>query len=229
MTCIIPDRSLVVSCQALEDEPLHGSDTMVKMAFAAMQGGAAGIRANGIEDIKAISKAVDLPVIGLLKKDYPGNDIYITPTLEDALLVSQAGADIVALDATDRVRPDGRSLSETIGILKSKGILVMADISTFEEGIKAASFGVDFVSTTLSGYTPYSKALDGPDLDLVTKLANVLDVPLVAEGRISTPDEAVSALNAGAYFVVVGGAITRPQQITKKFTEKIQERQAKIL
>lgn len=217
----IPKHSLVVSCQALFDEPLHGSIHMAVMARAAAEGGAQGIRANSAEDVRAIKQAVDLPVIGLWKKDYEGYDIYITPTLEDALVIAKAGADIVAIDATGRPRPDGLSLRQTLSMLKEAGVTVMADISTYEEGVSAAQWGADYISTTLSGYTPYSQ-VKLPNLELVQQLAGSLQVPVVAEGGIGTPGEARAALEAGAEFVVVGGAITRPQLITASFVTGIQ-------
>jgi len=217
MKSIIPRHSLVVSCQALEHEPLHGSLHMAAMARAAAEGGAQGIRANSTADIRAIRQAVNLPIIGLWKKDYAGYEIYITPTVQDAIAVAEAGADIVALDATSRPRPDGLTLEETIAELKKRGISVMADISTFGEGIAAARYGADYISTTLSGYTPYSR-VELPNLGLVKELASAeLEVPVVAEGGISTPEQAKAALLAGAEFVVVGGPITRPQSITAGF------------
>lgn len=221
MTETIPYKGLVVSCQALENEPLHGSHHMSAMAKAAEMGGAVGIRANSPSDITAIKKVVNLPVIGLFKKKYAHYDLHITPTVEDALAVHRSGADIVAIDGTERTRPDHKTLKETIAKLKQYGIRVMADVSTFEEGMSAAKYGADYVSTTLSGYTPYSKKQDGPDFELVTALSKVLSVPVAAEGRIRSPQEAVAALEAGAHFVVVGGAITRPQFITQMFTYEI--------
>lgn len=222
MNSVIIKDGLVVSCQALAHEPLHGSHHMVVMAKAAKEGGAAGIRANSPEDIRAIRKEVDLPIIGLWKQDYEGFEVFITPTLEAAIAVYEAGASIVALDATSRPRPDGRSLEETIAELKKRGIPVMADISTYEEGIEAEKFGADYVSTTLSGYTPYSQTTL-PNLELVRELSEVLTVPTVAEGGISTPEEARQALDHGAYFVVVGSAITRPQLITAQFAKALKE------
>jgi N-acylglucosamine-6-phosphate 2-epimerase len=220
MKRMIPKHSLVVSCQALSHEPLHGSAHMAVMARAAAEGGAQGIRANSVEDIRAIKQAVDLPLIGLWKKDYEGFEVFITPTVEEALAIAEAGADIVAIDATSRPRPDGRSLQETLRILKEKGITVMADISTYEEGLSAAEWGADYVSTTLSGYTSYSQ-VKLPNIELVRQLAATLKVPVVAEGGIGTPQEARAALEAGADFVVVGGAITRPQLITASFVRGI--------
>lgn len=215
-TRMLVKHGLVVSCQALENEPLHGSLNMVLMAKSAQIGGAKGIRANSPQDIRAIREALDLPIIGLWKKNYPEFEIYITPTLEDAVTVHEAGADVVALDATGRKRPDGRSLEQTIRELKQRGIRVMADISTFEEGAAAAEYGADYVSTTLAGYTSYSRTTL-PDLALVGRLAEQLSVPVVAEGGVSHPLEAKQALECGAYCVVVGSAITRPQWITATF------------
>ena len=210
---------LIVSCQAQPNEPLFGSAIMAKMAIAAQQGGACAIRANTPQDIAAIREAVDLPIIGLYKVDLPGYDVYITPRVEDAVAVADSGADIIAIDATNRLHPFG-DLADYIASIKCEtGLPVMADISTFDEAQAAKRFGADFVSTTMSGYTPYSPALSGPDLELVTRLARILapDFPLIAEGRYHTPEMAAAALEAGALAVVVGGAITRPQQITARF------------
>jgi N-acylglucosamine-6-phosphate 2-epimerase len=213
--------NLIVSCQALEHEPLHGAHIMAKMAYAAQIGGATAIRANGIDDIQAIKQAVSLPVIGLVKRDYQDSDIYITATKREIDELLQAGVDMVALDATDRVRPNGEQLEVLIRYLKENNQLVMADVSTYEEGLRAEQLGVDCVSTTLSGYTPYSKQLKGPDFELIEKLAKQLSIPVIAEGRISSPAEASYALQLGAYAVVVGSAITRPQLITEYYVKEI--------
>jgi N-acylglucosamine-6-phosphate 2-epimerase len=211
---------LIVSCQALPDEPLFGAEHMARMALAAAQGGAVAIRANGPDDIAAIKRLVALPVIGLFKDGDEG--VYITPTLDHARAVAAAGAEIVALDATARPRPKGEQLAALIAAIHDElGALVLADVSTVEEGVAAQSLGADLVATTLSGYTPYSPQLDGPDLALVAALAARLHVPLIAEGRIRTPADARAALDAGAFAVVVGGAITRPQWITRQFVAGI--------
>jgi len=225
MKSMIAKNSLVISCQALPHEPLFGSDHMAVMARAVKQGGADAIRANSPVDIRAIRAEVgDLPIIGLWKKDYEGYEMYITPTVEDAVAVYEAGADIVALDATDRPRPDGLTLEETIRRLNEKGIPVMADISTYEEGVNAAKWGAAYVSTTLSGYTPYTEHVQLPNFELVKQLSEAnLPVPVVAEGGISTPEETKQALLSGAYFVVVGSAITRPQLIAAKFAAAVAE------
>ncbi|WP_433553391.1 N-acetylmannosamine-6-phosphate 2-epimerase [Micromonospora zamorensis] len=207
---------LVVSCQAYPGEPMRTPDTMRRVALAAAQGGAAGIRAQGVADIAAIREAVDLPLIGLWKDG--DDDVFITPTLEHALAVARAGAHVVALDGTARPRPDGRTLGDTIAAVHElTGALVMADCSTLGEGIAAAAAGADLVGTTLSGYTAYTSKQPGPDLDLVAQLATAIDVPVIAEGRIHTPAQAAQALRAGAWAVVVGTAITHPSTITGWF------------
>lgn len=220
---IFPRRGLIVSAQALEDEPLHGGDTMAKMARAALEAGAIGIRTNGAYDIRAIKEAIDLPVIGLIKRVIPGADVFITPTMEEVAAILDAGADIVAMDVTDR---EGRleAVVELFAYIHERGAAVMADVSTYDEGIAAARLGADFVGTTLSGYTPYSTQQEGPDLDLIRRLSGELDIPVVAEGRIWTPEEAVAALDAGADYVVVGSAITRPQLITARYVKAIRQK-----
>lgn len=207
--------ALVVSCQALPGEALHGPDIMARMACAAVAGGAAAVRINSPEDVDAARRAVSVPVIGLWKDGDEG--VYITPTLRHARRIAEAGADLVALDATARPRPDGLSLAETVAALHRLGIGVLADVSTYEEGLAAAAAGADAVATTLSGYTPHSSRQEGPDFALVGSLARDLHVPLIAEGRIGTPEEAAHALALGAHAVVVGGAITRPTAITERF------------
>ncbi len=213
---------LIVSCQALDDEPLHGAQIMAAMARAAREGGAVGIRANGSADIAAIRSAVDVPIIGLYKENMPGFPVYITPTLRHALEIAQAGADWIALDATLRPRPEGRSAADLIQAVKQAAQKpVLADIATFEEGLAAWQAGADGISTTLSGYTAESPHLEGPDFELLQRLVKAVPVPVIAEGRIATPEQAVRALALGAFAVVVGTAITRPQWITRQFTEKM--------
>lgn len=211
---------LVVSCQAYPGEPMRTPDTMCRVAQAAARGGAVAIRAQGLEDIAAIRQAVDLPLIGLWKDG--DDDVFITPTLEHALSVVRAGAHVVALDGTDRPRPDGRSLGETISAVhKLTGALVMADCSTFDEGVAAAAAGADLVGTTLAGYTAYTTKSEGPDVALVSDLAAALDVPVIAEGRVHTPAHAAAAMRAGAHAVVVGTAITHPTTITSWFAAAV--------
>jgi N-acylglucosamine-6-phosphate 2-epimerase len=213
---------LVVSCQALPDEPLHGAAIMARMAIAAEQGGAVGIRANGPEDIAAIRAAVTLPIIGIYKDGDTG--VYITPSWQHAQAVAEAGADIIALDATQRPRPDGEQLAALIDAIHTRlHKPVMADVSTLEEGLAAEALGADLLSTTLSGYTAYSRQHAAPDFDLVRSLVARARGPVIAEGRIHTPEEARRALDAGAFAVVVGAAITRPQTITHWFVAALRD------
>jgi N-acylglucosamine-6-phosphate 2-epimerase len=215
---------LIVSCQALPDEPLFGSEIMAKMAIAARAGGAVGIRANTPVDVRAIKEAVpELPLIGLFKVVVPGfEEVYITPRVADAVAVAEAGAEIIALDATLRSHPEGTAADLIRAVKITTGRFVMADIATEADALAAVEAGADVLSTTLSGYTPDSPRLDGPDLALVKRLVALnLSVPIIAEGRIHTPEAARAALEAGAFAVVVGGAITRPQQITQRFAQAI--------
>lgn len=214
---------LIVSCQALEYEPLFGSGIMGKMASAAKEGGAAGIRANTGADIADIKKEVDLPVIGLVKRNYSDSEIYITPTMKEIREVAEAGAEIIAFDATNRVRPNGQSLKEFVDDIKREypDHLLMADISTFEEGMAAVELGLNMISTTLCGYTPYTKNFLSFNKDLLVSLVRESGVPVIAEGRVDTPGLAADCLELGAYAVVVGSAITRPQEITRRFVKEI--------
>lgn len=218
---------LIVSCQALPEEPLYepSGATMARMARAAHEGGAAGIRANTPSDIQAIKAALpDVPLIGLFKVVVTGfEDVYITPRLEDAVAVSEAGADIIALDATLRRHPEGSAQDLIRRVKEATGKPVMADIDNEEAALAAVAAGADVISTTLSGYTLDSPHQDDPDLVLVRRLAERnLPVPVVAEGRIHTPEQARAALEAGAFSVVVGGAITRPQQIARRFADAVE-------
>lgn len=207
-------QQLIVSCQALPHEPLFGAELMARMALAAAQGGAKAIRANTPVDIAAIKRVVELPVIGLFKAELPGYEVYITPTLDHARAVAAAGADIIAIDATARPHPAGELAGYIVAIQQETGCPVLADVSTLEEGLAAEAAGADLVSTTMSGYTPYSPQQDEPDIELVRQLAARLKRPLLAEGRYRLPAQINQALAYGALSVVVGGAITRPQEIT---------------
>jgi N-acylglucosamine-6-phosphate 2-epimerase len=212
---------LIVSCQALHDEPLHGPHIMARMALAAQQGGAVGIRANGPEDIAAIREAVPLPIIGLYKQDYDDSEVFITPTAQHVRAVVGAGASVVALDATQRQRPNAEALADLIAAVHEASKLVLADVSTLDEARAAVAAGADLIAPTLSGYTPYSPQLAGPDYALLQAMASQLTVPVIAEGRIRTPEEARLALEYGAIAVVVGSAITRPQIITRTFADAV--------
>lgn len=206
---------LVVSCQARPGEPLATAEFMAALATSVANAGAVGIRANGVDHVQAIRSAVTIPLIGLWKDGTTG--VYITPTARHAEQVAVAGADIVAVDGTRRPRPDGRSFADTVRALHAMGTLVMADIASVDDARAAQDAGADMVSTTLSGYTAESSTIDGPDLDLVALLATELEIPVFAEGRITSPEQARVALDAGAHAVVVGTAITAPQWITQQY------------
>jgi N-acylglucosamine-6-phosphate 2-epimerase len=215
---------LVVSCQALPDEPLHSPFIMGRMAYAAYLGGASGIRANSVEDIKEIKTTVDLPIIGIIKSVYDGSDVFITPTMKEVDELYREGVDIIAMDATDRVRPDGTTISELFPRLREAypDQIFMADCSTYEEALKAVELGFDCIGTTLSGYTEATRGKILPDFEMVEKLVNTISKPIIAEGGVSTPEELKKMFDLGVYSSVVGSAITRPMEITQRFMKAIQ-------
>ena len=217
---------LIVSCQALDYEPLHSPFIMGRMAKAAKEGGAGGIRANTPEDVTEIKSVVDLPVIGLYKRDYIDSDVYITPTMVEIDRMVACGCEIVAMDATDRLHPNGMTLDEVFSRARKAYPfqLFMADCSTYEECIHAQQIGFDIVGTTMRSYTPYTKGIRIPDFDLFRKLKADLRVPFIAEGGIWDPSEARQAIECGAFAVVVGSAITRPQLITKRYADAVSGR-----
>lgn len=218
---------LIVSCQALENEPLHSSFIMGRMAKAAYEGGAAGIRANTVEDIVEIKKNVSLPVIGIIKAVYDNSEVYITPTLNEVDHLMEVKPEIIALDATKRMRPDGTYLKEFFEKVKKKypKQKFMADCSTVEEALLADELGFDFIGTTLVGYTPYSAndKIEQNDFEIIRKILKEVHHPVIAEGNIDVPKKAKRVIELGCYSVVVGAAITRPQLITRKFTEALVE------
>jgi putative N-acetylmannosamine-6-phosphate epimerase len=219
VTFPIPRGGFVVSCQARPDNPLHGPVFMAAMAMAAEEGGAHGIRANGIADIAAIRAVTRLPLIGILKRFEEAYPVSITPDLASALAVIGAGADIVALDATARPR-NGEALGDLLPLVRARtGKPVMADVATLAEARQAAALGADAVATTLCGYTQETAARpgEGPDLELVSALVEALSVPVVAEGRFTTPEQVREAFRRGAHAVVVGTAITNPREIVRRF------------
>lgn len=211
----IINRGLIVSCQALENEPLHSSYIMSRMAVAAKEGGAIGIRANSVDDIIAIKKEVDLPIIGIVKIDYPNMNSYITPTMKEVDELVEAGADIIALDAT--IDQDEEFLKSIFKKYPTQKF--MADISTIEEGLRADKLGFHYVGTTLIGYTEHSKGMN--NFEVLEALIKNCKAEVIAEGNFDTPEKARMALEKGAYAVVVGSAITRPQLITKKFNDEV--------
>lgn len=214
-------NQIIVSVQAMPNEPLYEESCIIAMMKSVVNGGAKGLRLAGARDVKNAKKIFDIPIIGLTKPDkLPDNwkeIVYITPTLKEVNELIEANADIIATDATQRPRPK-ESLKEIVNYIKSHNKLSMADISTFEEGIKARELGFDIISTTLSGYTQYSNQnMEGPDFELLEKLVKELDCPIILEGRIWEPNEVNQAFELGAHSVVIGSAITRPQLITKRF------------
>lgn len=223
-------KGLIVSCQALETEPMYTEEggVMPLFAKAAAMSGAVGIRANTVRDITQIKEVVDLPVIGIIKKGYPGTPMYITVTMAEVDALHACGVDILAVQGTSALRPDGSTAPEFIRAIKERypDQLVMADIATLEEALACAEAGADFVGTTMRGYTPETQGIDDIDYAFIHELAERLPetTHLIAEGHIHYPEQAVKALDAGAYTLVVGGAITRPAEITARFTSAIHER-----
>ncbi|MDE1219819.1 N-acetylmannosamine-6-phosphate 2-epimerase [Vibrio aestuarianus] len=214
---------LIVSCQALPDEPLHSSFIMSRLALAASQGGAVGIRANTPEDIEAIKETVDLPIVGIVKRDYQDSNVYITPTKKEIMELLNSNPDMIAMDATFEKRPNGESLASIMEYMKTyhPNVQTMADIATREQAIEAEKLGFDCVSTTLRGYTQETQGLrnDDNNFEFVRQLVELLSIPVIAEGNIDTPEKAAKCLQYGCHAVVVGGAITRPKQITDKFVK----------
>lgn len=215
---------LVVSCQALPDEPLYSSYIMSRMAYAALEGGAVGIRANTVEDITEIKKTVDLPVIGIIKAVYEDSEVYITPTMKEVDALVECGVEIIAVDATNRPRPCNISFEEFFKEVRAKypDQLFMADTSCYEEGVQALNLGIDILGTTMSGYTAYTKGRSLPDYELMEKYV-ALGCPVIAEGGIWSPEQLKKAMDKGVHCAVVGTAITRPRDITKRFVKALEE------
>lgn len=216
---------LIVSCQALPHEPLHSSFIMGRMALAAKEGGAYGIRANTKEDIAEIQARVDLPVIGIVKRDYEDSKVYITPTMKEINELMEVKPDIIALDATHSLRPGGRTLDEFYREIRKSypEQLLMADCSTVEEALHADQLGFDFIGTTLVGYTDQSRDLkiESNDFEIIRQIVAKVKHRVIAEGNINTPEKAKRVIELGAFSVVVGSIITRPQLITKSFAEAL--------
>ena len=216
---------LIVSCQALPHEPLHSSFIMGRMALAAKEGGAYGIRANTKEDIAEIQTQVDLPVIGIVKRDYEDSKVYITPTMKEINELMEVRPDIIALDATHSLRPGGRTLDEFYREIRNSypEQLLMADCSTVEEALFADQLGFDFIGTTLVGYTDQSKSLkiESNDFEIIRQIVAKVKHRVIVEGNINTPEKARRVIELGAFSVVVSSIITRPQLITKSFAEAL--------
>lgn len=219
------EGQLIVSCQALPHEPLHSSFIMGRMARAAKEGGACGIRANTKEDIAEIQKNVDLPVIGIVKRDYDDSKIYITPTMAEMEELMEVKPEIIALDATADLRPNNITLDEFYREIRRRypDQKLMADCSTVEEALHADELGFDFIGTTLVGYTEQSKGdrIENDDFAIIRTILSNVSHPVIAEGNINTPQKAKRVIELGCFSVVVGSIITRPQLITKSFTEAL--------
>lgn len=217
---------LVVSCQALETEPLYSSYIMGRMAYAAMEGGAVGIRANTPQDIAEIRKTVDLPVIGLYKVVYEGTeDVYITPSMKEVDALMEVGPEIIAMDATDRTREGGMTIREFFPKVREKypDMLFMADCSTYEDAVRAQELGFDLAGTTLCGYTKATEGTAIPCYELLRKMTANLTIPVIAEGGIWERSQLQEAFTCGIHAAVVGTAITRPRDITRRFVKAISE------
>ena len=217
---------LIVSCQALPNEPLHSPFIMSKMALAAKQGGAKGIRANSEVDIIAIKKEVDLPVIGIVKRDYDDSSVFITATCKEIDELLDSGCEMIAMDATHRTRPDNLPLSDLVHYVREKNpsIQLMADIATLEDAIQSEKLGFDCISTTLHGYTEetHGKKLYDNDFEFLKQVLQHVNIPVIAEGNVMTPDMYKRCMELGAHSSVVGGAITRPKDITQLFVNQVQ-------
>ncbi len=216
--------NIIISVQAMPSEPLYDEVCINAMIKSVITGGAKGLRVAGVRDVKNAKKLSDVPVIGITKPEkIPANYkelVYITPSVKDANALIEAGADIIAFDATPRNRGCEENISQIIDFIHSKNRLAMADISTFEEGVMNATLGADLISTTLSGYTTYSETNSTePDFELARKLTETIDVPVILEGRIWSPDEVRKAFSCGVHSVVIGSAVTRPQLITRRFVK----------
>ena len=218
-------RGVIVSCQALPDEPLYGYHFMGHLAFAAKEGGAVGIRANTCEDIVDIKKEVDLPVIGIIKSVYDDSDVYITPTMKEIEELMEVKPEIVAIDATGALRPGNVTLADFFHQIKEKypEQKLMADCSTIEEALFADELGFDFIGTTMVGYTPQSKGLkiEENDFEILRTILKKVKHPVIAEGNVNSPKKAKRVIELGSYAVVVGSSITRPQLITKGYAEAV--------
>lgn len=212
-------KGLIVSCQAVEGEPLFGFHIMGIMAKAAVEGGANAIRTSGVSDIADVKKMVDVPVIGLIKRRYDDSEIYITPTLKEVAELCATSAEVIAMDMTDRARPSGETTAQLIEYIRRNAPekVILADVSTVEEGVNAEKLGADYVSTTMRGYTQYTQGISIPDYDMIRQLKSKVNIPVIAEGGIWETSQLEKVLETGADCVVIGTAITRPKDITSHF------------
>ena len=218
-------HKLIVSCQALEDEPMFGEGIMAKMAKAACLGGAGGIRANSVSDIRDIQRTVNVPIIGIIKKNYPDSQVYITPTMEEVDALVETGVEIIAMDATGRDRPGGIGFAEFFTEVRKKypNQLFMADTARFSDGVLAQELGFDILGTTMSSYTPETKGRMIPDFELMERYVRELSLPVIAEGGIISPQLLQQAMDTGVHAAVVGSVITRPMFITRLYTSALDQ------
>jgi N-acylglucosamine-6-phosphate 2-epimerase len=217
---------VIVSCQALPSEPLYSSFIMGRMARAAKEGGAVGIRANTPQDIEEIKRIVNLPVIGLYKVDYADSEIYITPTMKEIDALAGVSPDIIAMDATDRSRPQGLTLEKFFPRVKEKypDMLFMADCSCFEDAERAQKLGFDIAGTTMRGYTKATQGIQIPDYDMLHKITTELSIPVIAEGGIWEPEQLKRVFTENILAAVIGTAITRPREITRRFVSSVEKK-----
>lgn len=216
---------LIVSCQALPGEPLHSSFIMSRMARAAKQAGSVAIRCNSVVDIQAIQDETDLPIIGLDKVDYPDSPVYITPTIKEMRAVASTGAEVVACDVTGQKRPNGENLADIVKQMRQEfpDTLLMADTATLDNVREANELGFDLIGTTMHGYTPETTGMNVADNDFeyLKEVLKVSEKPVIAEGKVDTPQKARRCIDLGCHAVVVGGAITRPLEIATKFIDAV--------
>lgn len=219
------NRGLIVSCQAVQGEPLYGCNMMHHFARAAVLGGAKGIRANYVSDITAIKKEVDVPVIGIIKAVYDDSDVYITPTLKEVKELLTTGCEVIALDATKRERPGGEKLEDLVKYIRENApeVEIMADCSDYEEAKAADEMGFDYIGSTMRGYTPYTKGISIPDYDFLQLMRKTLNAKIIAEGGIWEVGQLEKVLECDPYAVVIGSSITRPMDITKRFAKVFDE------
>ncbi len=216
-------NGLIVSCQAPIESPMHAPVVIAAMAQAAINQGAVGVRLDTPAHVEAVRTQITAPIVGLWKQQIPGFEVYITPQFHHAAAIAQAGAEVIAIDATRRDRPGGETVAALISrIHKELGKLVMADVDTLEAAIAAAKAGADLIGTTLYGYTSATQQQTPPGFDLLAQMVEAIEVPIICEGGIASPQMARKALDLGAYAVVVGTAITGIELQVKAYNAAIQ-------
>ncbi len=211
-------HALIASCQPVDNGPMDKVEHVVAMALAALDGGARGLRIEGIENVRAVAAATDAPIVGIVKRDLPDSPVRITAFVEDVIALAEAGASIIAFDATDRIRPT--SCEELLNAVHARGCVAMVDASSYSEGVAMAEMGCTFIGSTMSGYVDPDNTPNTPDLELVEQWV-AHGYKVIAEGRYNSPERAAQAIDAGAWAVTVGSAITRIEHITSWFVAGI--------